>query len=78
LLVSGRIDRHIKVDLPTFEDRVEIIQIYLSKLLMKKQVDVVGFAIKTEGMNCSEVCESLRRAALIAVESGQSLTMADV
>lgn len=70
LLVSGRIDRLIKLDLPSYSDRLEIIRLCSSKYQITCDFDDEAIASATEGMNCSEICEILRRAALKAIDSG--------
>ncbi|CAF1677313.1 unnamed protein product, partial [Didymodactylos carnosus] len=36
LLRPGRFDRHILIDYPTLEERVEILEVYLKKLKLEK------------------------------------------
>lgn len=38
LLRPGRFDRHILIDLPTLSERIEILEVYLKKLTLEKDV----------------------------------------
>jgi ATP-dependent Zn protease len=38
LLRPGRFDRHILIDYPTLPERIEILEVYLSKLKLEKEV----------------------------------------
>jgi SpoVK/Ycf46/Vps4 family AAA+-type ATPase len=73
LLCAGRIDTHIHVPLPSLQDRKLIIQGRIRKVSVDSEVDFDELAAKTEGMNCSQVCEIVRRGCLFAVESSQAL-----
>ena len=53
LLRPGRFDRHILIDLPTAVERIELFEIYLSKLKLEKPLSAyaVRLAQRTPGMS---------------------------
>ena len=76
LLVSGRIDRLIEVGMPEYDDRLEILRIQLEKLgVASDKVQIEPLAEGTDGLNCSQICEGVRRATLISIENGSIATL---
>lgn len=53
LLRPGRLDRHILIDLPTSEERVELFEMYLSKIKIDFSISVFAprLAQLTPGMS---------------------------
>ena len=62
LLLPGRLDNHVFLDNPTFDDRLDLIALFLSNL--KHQVNLEEIAHATHGLSCSEIKERVRRAIL--------------
>ena len=38
MLRAGRFDRHILIDYPTLPERIEILEVYLKKLTLEKEI----------------------------------------
>ena len=66
LLRAGRFDRHIYLELPTREERVEIFQVHLKPLKLEKSVDVNLLASLTPGFSGADIANICNEAALIA------------
>lgn len=66
LLRSGRFDRIIEIGAPALEDRIEIIEYYLSKIQIEKRLDVEYFAKITAGYSGAQL-ECIINEAGIAV-----------
>ncbi len=62
LLLPGRLDNHVFLDNPTFDDRLDLIALFLSNF--KHQVNLEEIAHATHGLSCSEIKERVRRAIL--------------
>jgi cell division protease FtsH len=65
LLRAGRFDRHIYLELPTKEERIEIFNVHL-KPLKKDNVDVDLLASLTPGFSGADIANICNEAALIA------------
>lgn len=67
LLRPGRFDLIIHLDLPSEEDRYEIIAVHLQGLSLAKDIDCRDLASKTAGFSGAELKYLCQRAALMAV-----------
>ena len=70
LLRAGRFDRHISVDLPDLKEREEIFKVHISKLIIKKDVDVKFLSKQTPGFSGADIANICNEAALIAGRKG--------
>ncbi|MBI4495492.1 MAG: ATP-dependent metallopeptidase FtsH/Yme1/Tma family protein [Deltaproteobacteria bacterium] len=66
LLRPGRFDRRIMVDLPTLEDRVEILRIHSRDKVMAENFDLRRLARGTPGFSGADLANLLNEAALLA------------
>lgn len=68
LLRPGRFDRHIMIDLPTLKERVELFELYLSKLKLKSPVSAYAtrLAQLTPGMSGADISNVCNEAAIHA------------
>lgn len=71
----GRFDRHIAIDLPTYEERKEILNVYLSKLKLAKDLDerfVSELAHLTPRMSGADLANICNEAALHAARDAKT------
>jgi ATP-dependent Zn protease len=66
LLRAGRFDRKVVLELPSLEDRVAILEHYLSK--RPSEVDISALAKMTSGFSGAALANLVNEAALIAVK----------
>ena len=66
LLRPGRLDLHLRITLPTFEERVEIIKVHTRSLTVEEDVDFLRLARKTEGFSGADIAYISRRASQLA------------
>ncbi|RAJ12536.1 ATP-dependent zinc metalloprotease FtsH [Arenibacter echinorum] len=66
LLRPGRFDRHIYLELPTKEERIEIFGVHLRPLKLSKNVDVELLAKLSPGFSGADIANICNEAALIA------------
>ena len=66
LLRAGRFDRHIYLELPTKEERIEIFNVHLKFIKKKDTVDVELLASLTPGFSGADIANICNEAALIA------------
>lgn len=66
LLRPGRFDRHIYLELPTKEERVEIFGVHLRPLKLSKNVDKEVLARLSPGFSGADIANICNEAALIA------------
>ena len=66
LLRAGRFDRHIYLELPTKEERIEIFNVHLKPIKKKNNVDVDLLASLTPGFSGADIANICNEAALIA------------
>ncbi len=79
LLRPGRFDRRITVDLPTLEDRHEILKIHARSKPLTEGVDLNKIAQGTPGFSGADLENLLNEAALIAARNDKSaIEMADI
>lgn len=66
LLRAGRFDRHIYLELPTQQERIEIFKVHLKPIKLSKDVDVNLLASLTPGFSGADIANICNEAALIA------------
>ena len=66
LLRAGRFDRHIYLELPTKEERIEIFNVHLKPIKKTDNVDVALLASLTPGFSGADIANICNEAALIA------------
>ncbi len=71
LLRPGRFDRQITVDLPTKNDRVEILKIHSRNKPLAEAVDLENVARGTPGFSGADLENILNEAALLAARKGK-------
>ena len=70
LLRSGRFDRMLLIDTPSLDDRKAIIRYYMSKIKLKKRVDVSYFAKITAGFTGAQLECFINEAGILAMKNG--------
>ncbi|CAF0871309.1 unnamed protein product [Adineta steineri] len=75
LLRPGRFDRHILIDYPTLPERIEILEVYLKKLKIEKDVKFYStrLAQLTPGMSGADLANICNEAALHAARTGKTV-----
>lgn len=68
LLRAGRLEKHIKVDLPTKEDRVKIFKVYLRNMKTSKGISVTKLAEMTEGKTGADIKKICTEAGILAIK----------
>jgi cell division protease FtsH len=66
LLLPGRFDRRITVDLPSLKDRVEILKIHSRNKPLAEDVDLEEVARGTPGFSGADLENLLNEAAIVA------------
>jgi cell division protease FtsH len=77
LLRPGRFDRRITVDLPTMQDRLEILQIHSRDKPLADDVDLKRIARGTPGFSGADLENLLNEAALLAAREGKDEIQAE-
>lgn len=78
VLRPGRLDRHIRLELPTLKDREQIVQIYLDKVKIDKNVTAHKIAKITPGFSSAEIANLVNEAAIIATKQNKdAISMRD-
>ncbi len=72
ILRPGRLDRHIKLDVPTLSERVEVLNIYLAKVKVASNVNVNKLAKMTPGFSSAELANLVNEAAISATRSNKA------
>lgn len=70
LIRPGRFDKHIAVNLPDYEDRLEILKIYAKDKKLADDVDLEELAKLTIGFSGAGLEALMNEAAIIAVNKG--------
>lgn len=73
LLRAGRFDRHIYLELPTKEERIEIFKVHLKPLKLDEDVDIELLASLTPGFSGADIANICNEAALIAARKKKEL-----
>lgn len=72
ILRPGRLDRHIKLDLPTQKERQEIFSIYLNKIVTNTNLDPEKLAKITPGFSSAELANLVNEAAIDATKNNKN------
>ena len=72
ILRPGRLDRHIKLDLPTQKERQEIFSIYLNKIVTNANLDPEKLAKITPGFSSAELANLVNEAAIDATKNNKN------
>ena len=72
LLRPGRFDRHITIDRPTKDGRLQILKVHVRKVPLADDVDLARVAASTIGFSGAELKNLVNEAALNAVRSERS------
>ena len=67
----GRFDRQIMVELPTTNDRLELLQLYTQDKRLSQNVDLNRLARETQGFSGADLENMLNEATLLAARDGQ-------
>ena len=79
LLRPGRFDRQVVVDLPTLNDRVEILKVHGRNKPLAEDVNLVDIARGTVGFSGADLANLLNEAALMAARhQKQSISKEDI
>lgn len=72
ILRPGRLDRHIKLDIPTLAEREEVLNIYLKKVRVNSTVKVEKLAKMTPGFSSAELANLVNEAAINATKNNKN------
>jgi cell division protease FtsH len=72
LLRPGRFDRHILVDRPDLNGRIQIFKVHTRGHILEKSVDLKRLAAETPGFAGAEIANVCNEAALLASREGRS------
>jgi cell division protease FtsH len=79
LLRAGRFDRHVAVDRPDKEARLQILQVHAKKIVLDNSADLELIAAMTPGFVGADLANILNTAALLAVRRGRdTVDLADM
>jgi cell division protease FtsH len=67
LLRAGRFDRHVLVDRPSRQGRLEILQVHATKVRLEREADLERVASMTPGLAGADLANIVNEAALLAV-----------
>jgi cell division protease FtsH len=71
LLRAGRFDRHVAVDRPDKEARLQILRVHAKKIVLENDEDLEQIAAMTPGFVGADLANILNTAALLAVRQGR-------
>jgi len=71
LLRPGRFDRRVVLDLPSINDREEILKIHAKDKTLDKDVDLKQVAERTPGFSGAELANLMNEAAILAAKRNQ-------
>ncbi len=69
ILRPGRLDRHIKIDLPTLQEREQILSIYLEKIVTGNDINAHTLAKMTPRFSAAELSNLVNEAAILATKT---------
>ena len=79
IMRSGRFDRKIYIRKPTAQDRVALIQYYLSKIKASSDIDITRLAEKCQSFSPADISNMIREASLLALrEKRDTVTNEDL
>jgi len=68
MLRPGRLDRHIKLDIPTLSERAQVLDVYLKKITVSSKVTAKALAKITSGFSGAELANLVNEAAIVATK----------
>lgn len=71
ILRPGRLDRHIKLDIPTLKEREQILDLYLAKIKIDKKLKSSKIARITTGFSSADLANLVNEAAIAATKRGK-------
>lgn len=71
LLRPGRFDRRVVVDLPTKNERIEVLEVYAKKKPLADKVDLEAIANQTAGLSPADLKNILNEAAIMTARKGE-------
>ncbi len=71
VLRPGRLDRHIKIDIPTLSEREQVLNIYLQKVKTSSQVKANTLAKITTGFSSADLANLVNEAAILATKANK-------
>jgi cell division protease FtsH len=71
VLRPGRLDRHIKLDIPTLSEREQVLNIYLQKVTVSSQVKANTIAKITTGFSSADLANLVNEAAILATKANK-------
>ena len=79
LLRPGRFDRQIRVELPSLQDRIDILNVHAAKYVTEDNIDYSLIARSTAGASGAQLANIMNEAALRAVREGRDkVTQSDI
>ncbi len=72
VLRPGRLDRHIKLEIPTLSERVQVLDIYLRKVKVNSKVKAPDLAKMTSGFSSADLANLVNEAAILATKANKS------
>ena len=72
VLRPGRLDRHIKLDIPTVSEREEILQVYLKQIKASAKLSAKSIAKMTSGFSGAELANLVNEAAIAATKKNKN------
>lgn len=78
ILRPGRLDRHIELEMPTLNEREEVLKIYLNKVKVNPNIKALTIAKMTAGFSNAELANLVNEAAILATKTNKkSIDMQD-
>lgn len=71
MLRPGRLDRHIKLDLPTLSERTQVLEVYLDKVKVSAGVKASNIAKMTPGFSSADLANLVNEAAILATKNNK-------
>lgn len=71
ILRPGRLDRHIKLETPTVDERAQILELYLRKVKVNPQIHAMTIAKMTPGFSGAELANLVNEAAITATKANK-------
>jgi ATP-dependent metalloprotease FtsH len=73
VLRPGRLDRHIKIDIPTMSERTEMFNMYFKKIVVSTAVKAEDLAKVTPGFSGAELSNLVNEAAIVATKLNKAV-----
>lgn len=71
LLRPGRFDRRVVVDLPTRQERLEVLEIYTNKKPLAEKINLDDIAGQTAGLSPADLKNVMNEAAILTARKGE-------